>query len=216
MKRVLETLVSFVAVLFFIPFCILLFLGAVLYTPIDYIRFKRSVYQKDYPRRYKWLCGCHTDNPIYTIVKKNKLPIAYLRFYDAYELPGDFILGDTVLLFSKPFFYAKEKEAWLFLPDKDEDGEAGEENLQLDEEDNEDESLDDCLGVEDALAWLKEQYKERYPDRNCARFVFFYEEKFVKDIYGEIALQKMQEEGIFILYKKRELKKTILQFVEQR
>ena len=74
--------------IFFLPFLLLVLVVCILYTPIDYIKFKRSAYQKDFPRKYKWLCGRHVDNRIYTIIKENDLPISYLRFYDDYESWG--------------------------------------------------------------------------------------------------------------------------------
>ena len=68
-----SSIFAYILIIIFLPICLLLFIGAILYTPIDFIKFKRSTYQKDFPRKYKWLCGRHTDNGIYTTIKENTL-----------------------------------------------------------------------------------------------------------------------------------------------
>lgn len=196
-----------VLLIIFLPFCLLLLIGYVLYTPIDYIKFKRSAYQKDFPRKYKWLCGRHVDNRIYTIIKENDLPISYLRFYDDYELPGDFLYKDIALNFSPPFFFDDKKEEWLFWPHNDGDNEA--ENVEI--EDN----TDDCLTEAESREYILGQFKEQYPNVACTQMVFFYENKFVKSVYGDLALKKMQQNDSFILYQKGKLKEAIQEFISE-
>ena len=120
-SNIFPNILGCILIIVFLPFILLLLIGCILYTPIDYIKFKRSAYQKDFPRKYKWLCGRHVDNDIYTIIKENDLPISYLRFYDDYELSGDFLYKDIALNFSQPFFFDDKKEEWLFWPHNDGD-----------------------------------------------------------------------------------------------
>ena len=199
-----------ILLIIFLPFCLLLLIGYVLYTPIDYINFKRSAYQKDFPRKYKWLCGRHVDNRIYTIIKENDLPISYLKFYDDYELAGDFLYKDIALNFSQPFFFDDKKEEWLFWPHNDGDNEAEDaEGVEI--EDN----TDDCLTEEESREYILGKFKEQYPNVACTQMVFFYENKFVKSVYGDLALEKMQQNDSFILYKRGKLKEAIQEFISK-
>ena len=196
-----------VLLIIFLPFCLLLLIGYVLYTPIDYIKFKRSAYQKDFPRKYKWLRGRHVDNRIYTIIKENNFPISYLRFYDDYELAGDFLYKDIALNFSQPFFFDDKREEWLFWSHNDGDNEA--EDVEI--EDN----TDDCLTEAESREYILGQFKEQYPNIACTQMVFFYENKFVKSVYGDLALKKMQQNDSFILYQKGKLKEAIQEFISE-
>ena len=199
---------AYFLIIIFLPICLLLFIGAILYTPIDFIKFKRSTYQKDFPRKYKWLCGRHTDNGIYTTIKENNLPVTFLKFYEDYELSGDFVYKDIVLNFSQPFFYDEKKEEWLFWPHNENENEVS------DDEDTEAvDNTDDCLNEEESRAYILEQFGERYPDMNCTKIVFFYEYKFVKDVYGKTALEKMQQNNSFVIYRKRELKEALQKYI---
>lgn len=174
------------------------------------MKFKRSAYQKDYPRKYKWLCGRHIDNDIYTIIKENDLPISYLRFYDDYELSGDFLYKNIALNFSQPFFYDDKKEAWLFWPANDDGCDV--EDREGDEfEDN----VDDCMTEEESQEYILRQFNEHYPSIACTQIVFFYENKFVKSVYGELALEKMKQNNSFILYQKGKLKEAIEEFISK-
>ena len=214
LKNVISNMTSNVLVcillIIFLPFCFLLLIGYILYTPIDYIKFKRSAYQKDFPRKYKWLCGKHVDNDIYTIVKENSLPISYLRFYDDYELSGDFLYKDIALNFSQPFFYDDKKESWLFWPGNN-DGCEVEETEDSEFEDN----TDDCMTEEESREYILGEFNEHYPGVACTKMVFFYENKFVKSVYGEMALKKMQQKNSFILYNRGELKEAIEEFISK-
>ena len=199
-----------ILLIIFLPFCLLLLFGYILYTPIDYIKFKRSAYQKDFPRKYKWLCGRHVDNRIYTIIKENDLPISYLRFYDDYELGGDFLYKDIALNFSQPFFYDDKKEAWLLWLHNDDENET-EETEDVEIEDN----TDDCLTEAESREYILGQFKEQYPNVACTQIVFFYEDEFVKSVYGDLALEKMQQNDSFILYRKGKLKEAIEELISE-
>lgn len=196
-----------------VPIGLLLLIGSVLYTPIDYVKFKRSEYQKDFPRKYNWLCGTHTDNKIYTIVKQNSLPISYHKLYDDYELSGAFVYKDTVLNFSNPFFFDSDKSKWLFWPHNDKE--------ESDVEDTEDEalqendSIEDCISLEEAQEFILSKYNEEHPNLNLKNVVYFYEESFVKDLYGDIALNTMMQNKIFTVYRKNELKTAIINYISE-
>ena len=208
--NIFSTILVFILLVIFLPFCLLLLIGYILYTPIDYIKFKRSAYQKGFPRKYKWLCGRHVDNRIYTIIKENNFPISYLRFYDDYELAGDFLYKDIALNFSQPFFFDDKREEWLFWPHTDTRNET-EDTEDAEFEDN----TDNCMTEEESREYILGQFKEQYPNVACTQMVFFYENKFVKSVYGDLALKKMQQNDSFILYQKGKLKEAIQEFISE-
>lgn len=197
------TALSWVVIIVFLPVIFLLFIGAILYTPIDYVKFKTSIYQKDYPRKYKWLCGRHEDNKIYEAIKENALPISYFKSCEDYELHGDFVYEDTILDFSTPFFYDDEKETWLYS-----------EQSEVHSDECEHECTDEYLSVEEAKNYLLEQFAKRNTVIKCTKIVFFYEIGFVKAVYGEKSLAALREEDSVILYKKRELPERLQHFTK--
>ena len=196
-------------IIIFSPLLFLLGICSILYIPIDFIKFKRSEYQKDFPRKYKWLCGTHTDNKVYTVVKQNNLPVTYLKFYEDYELSGDFFYKDVYLNFSYPFFFDEEKDMWLFWHCNENESENGEENEETEI------NTEDCLTEEEEREYILDEIKEHYPDITVTKAVFFYEEKFVIAVYGKRALEKMRQNDSFVIYKKRKLNEAIKKYIEE-
>lgn len=190
--------------------CLILLLYQILYTPIGYYKFKNSLYQKDFPCKFKWLDTPHKDNKVYTIIKENDLPIEYIKFYEDYDMPGYFLYKDVLLDFSEPFFFDKKKGLWLFWQESQAlFGQDDDEPLEPDEEDN----TDDCLTVEEAKELCIEEFKRNIPARICNHVVFFYCAKKAKDYYGEDALNTMQNSDKFILYEKEDLEKVIKEYI---
>lgn len=208
-NNITQYILMYVFFVILLPFALLFLVGCILYTPIDYVKFKRSAYQKDFPTKYKWLWSIHTDNDVYTIIKENNLPISYLRFQGYYESAGYFLYKDVSLNFFKPFFFDEEKEEWLFLPDNEDDCEIGESS------DDESENTVDCITEEESREYILGQFHEQYPNVVCIQTVFFYENKFVKSMYGDLALEKMKQNDSFILYDKGSLKEAIQKFISE-
>ena len=209
--RFFEGALAWIFIIVILPLLLLMLIGAIIYTPVDYIIFKRSAYQKDFPRKYKWLCGTHINNRLYTVIKENRLPITYLRDPDDYEMSGDFIYGDTLLNFSEPFFYDKKREAWLFWPG----GGDGEETDAEEDEGYSEDSTEDCLEWHDSVELIIDMLRQRHPGVSCSKVVFFYEEKMARDLYGKSALEKLRENGTFVVYEKRRLKETLLDYIKE-
>lgn len=144
-KRITEgLLIVLFAVMFIIalPFLLVYLLFKLLATPFDYIKYTRSRYQRDFPRKYKWLREPHIDNEAYTAIKEADLPVAYIKWREDYELHGTFLYKDVVLDFTEPFFFDKKKALWLFSPEEEDAEEVTEEAER--EEPVEDENTDDC------------------------------------------------------------------------
>lgn len=195
-----------------IPFCLLFLLFKLLTTPIDYIKYKRSRYQQDFPHKYKWLDEPHTDNAPYTVIKENSLPVEYIKWREDYDLLGYFVYKDIMLVFYEPLFFDKEEGLWLWSPDEESNDETAESD-ETEESANED-TADDYLTVEDLRAFLLDEFHSNVSNRECSRVVFFYAKKKVEKHYGESALKKMLELEDFIVYEKGRLAEAIKNFTD--
>ena len=181
----------------------------ILYTPFGYYKFKTSLYQKDFPTKYKWLDGVHQDNGVYTFIKENHLPIQYLKCYEKYDLSGLFLYKDTLLDFSEPFLYDDESMVWCVVPGDDESNE--DDTAETETADHSDDY--EILTVD---GWKESQimeFKKNFPDQICGNIVFFYNRKRILRWYGEEALNKLKDLDGFILYEKGELEKAIQEYV---
>ncbi len=205
---VATTILVWVVIALCIPLMLLVLLGQFLLTPITYIRFKKSRYQKDFPRKFSLFCGVHPDNEVYTIVKKNDLPVEYIKYNEDYDLFGYFVSGDILLNFTEPFFYDEKKKVWLFWP-----GEAEREPMEMDEEADE-ENTDDCVGVEAAKEIMLQRFAADVAGRECRRVAVFYERQKTERIYGEAQAEALKSAGC-ILYEHGALSQAIREVIAQ-
>ena len=212
-----KLLVFYCIVLFiiFLPFFLLYLLFKLLWTPFDYIKYKKSRYQKDFPHKYTWLRDRHVDNEAYTAIKENNLPIEYMRLFEDYDIPGHFVYKDVLLWFYSSVFYDKNKKQWLWWPgNKNTDEEAKE---CVDNEENlESENTDDCLSVEELKTFILDEFNSKISAHQCSRVVFFYERKKIVREYGKEAFEIMCQLDDFIIYEKGELAKSIKKFIESQ
>lgn len=116
-KRITEgLLIVLFAVMFIIalPFLLVYLLFKLLATPFDYIKYTRSRYQRDFPRKYKWLREPHIDNEAYTAIKEADLPVAYIKWREDYELHGTFLYKDVVWISPNRFSLIKRRRFGFF------------------------------------------------------------------------------------------------------
>lgn len=110
-NKIKETLVCIVV----FPIVIIYVLYLFLITPIDYFRYKRSMYYKDTKEKYSWLCTVSHCIKLYDLIKKHNLPIDYYRDYDA-PLAGDgyFIYKDILILsvYETELCFDETKNIW--------------------------------------------------------------------------------------------------------
>lgn len=194
-----------------LPFLLVYLLFKLLATPFDYIKYKRSLYQQDFPRKYKWLSEPHIDNEAYTAIKENHLPVTYIKWREDYELNGAFLYKDILLDFTEPFFFDEKKALWLFWPGAKDAEEVAEEDEREDLAD--DENTDDCLTVEDTQDYLLEEFRSNIAGYACNRVVFFYPRKSAEKNTGEGAFENMRSHDDFIIYEKGELARAIQEFI---
>lgn len=207
-EKCLAYMIFTVLLILLLPVILIYFLFKLVMTPVDYIKYKKSRYQRDFPLRYTWLSNPHADNEPYTAIKENNLPIEYIKWRKEYDLNGYFIYKDILLVFEEPFFFDKKRGLWLIWPG-DTSGEAAEEIGGEDDEDT-----DDCLTGYEAKKYITERFREDIPSRECNRVVLFYSRKNVEKNYGNDGLEKMRELEDFIIYEKGELADAIKKVVE--
>lgn len=196
----------------FLPFCLIYLLFNLLATPFDYIKYKRSLYQQDFPQKYKWLSGPHADNEVYTIIKENNLPIDYIKWREDYDLNGYFLYKDILLNFTEPLFFDKKRGLWLFWPSENGADEIAENDKSS--EDIDYDNTDDCLTVEATKEFIIEQFRNNITGRECNQVVFFYKRKNVESNYEEGGLDAMRKLDDFIIYEKGDLEKSIIDYIE--
>lgn len=201
-KKILQNLAYYLLILLFIPFVILFAIGCLLYTPVDYLLFKKSLHQRDFPRRYSICLGRHSDNEAYTVIKESGLPIDYVIHPDNYDLSGYFIYKDTLLVFGEPLFFDEEKGLWL-----------GESEIRDGCEEDEENCCKDSLTVDGIKEELLNGLAELMPDRVCNKVIFFMQRNRTESNYGKKATDILKADDGFVLYEKGCLSNAILDFI---
>ncbi|MBE6595877.1 MAG: hypothetical protein E7644_08780 [Ruminococcaceae bacterium] len=208
-------LISCILFALLLPFLLLLLVGMVLYLPVDYIKFKRSRYQKDFPRKYSPWCGCHIDNEIYTLVQEHELPMTYVKPHvgDDYAQPGYFLYQNVLLYLCPPldsFLFDEKKDEWLFDPGMPETDES-EEIEEIDEE-----NTDHCLTPKEAAAWYLAEFARDTGSHACDRVMFFCErERLEADCSRAAAIAQLAAEEGVILYGKGKLVDALRDMTEK-
>ena len=65
------------------PVIVLFLLVVLIYTPFDYLKYKRSRYYKDTKEKYSWFCASSAYIKFYDLIKNENLPIEFYRCDDA-------------------------------------------------------------------------------------------------------------------------------------
>ena len=195
----------------FLPFLLLYLLFKILATPFDYIKYKRSCYQQDFPHKYKWADGIHADNTPYTAIKENNLPVEYIKWHEDYDMPGYFVHKDIMLIFHEPLFFDEEKGLWLWWPGESETDTTAESDGN--EEPIYEDNTDDCFSVEDLKEFLLDDFRNHISGRKCKKVVFFYSRKKVEKLW-KAGLKKMRELDDFVIYEKGQLAQAIQKIID--
>lgn len=209
-EEICTYLIIGVSTIIALPFLLLFLFYKLLITPYDYIKYKNSRYQKDYPKKYSWLSTPHMDNEAYTAIKENAFPVEYIKWSEEYDLSGYFIYKDTLLVFDEPLFFDKKKGIYLCWI-RDEEEEQQEEN---EEENIDEDNTDDCLTVEETIKHILEEFHNNVSGYMCNRVVFFYKQENVEGNYEEGGLEKMLALDDFVVYEKGKLAKAIRDYIE--
>ncbi len=104
-NTVLTVLLFLVAILFFIIM--------LLYTPIDYWRYRRTRYYQDTGEKYSWLCAMSFYIKLYDCIKKEQLPIKHYRVTDAIGAGyGYFVYQNRLVTGDYQPLFNSEKKRW--------------------------------------------------------------------------------------------------------
>lgn len=114
MKKIFKKIFDIFLTAIALPFVFILLFLLVLYTPIDYLRYKKTFYYKQIKEKYTWLCGGSTYIKVYDLVQKNKLPIDFYRNKAVSTTGyGYFVYQDSLLLIDYNICYDDELEKWV-------------------------------------------------------------------------------------------------------
>ena len=198
----------FIFVIILLPFVILYLIYKLLTIPFDYARYKKSLYQRDFPHKYTWLREPHSDNEAYTAIKENNLPVEYIKWSEEYDRRGYFVYRDILLDFTEPFFFDEEDKHFVYCVENDEPVEV------IETEDTENGGGDECLTVEEAKAFLLNKFGNDVPGRECTGIVFFYSRRGAESAtnFNDEGMMRLHELDNVILYEKGELAKAIKNF----
>ncbi len=81
------------------PLLITCFLLIVLYTPIDFLRYRLSAFRRDTGHRYKWIITAAGTYRIYRITANENLSLKYYKDKENDGTTGFFVAGDTLLCY---------------------------------------------------------------------------------------------------------------------
>ncbi len=114
MKKVLSKIGTFFGTLFGILLALLVGICFVLLLPLDYIKYKRSLFYKIEHKKYKFFAGSGFYFELYNEVAKNNLPIKYIfnPQNDALEC-GWFVFNKTLLIPDTMVEYHSDIEKWF-------------------------------------------------------------------------------------------------------
>ena len=114
MRKAVDRIKTFFKVLFGMFLALLLGICFVLLLPVDYIKYRRSLFYKIERKKYKKFAGSGFYFEFYNEVAKNNLPIKYIfnPQNDALEC-GWFVLDKTLLIPDAMVQYYSDVEKWF-------------------------------------------------------------------------------------------------------
>lgn len=204
-----DFIISIFVFIFVLPLAILVLLFKLFSTPFDYVKYKKSRYQLDFPHRYTWLSEPHKDNIPYTVIKENEFPIEYIKWSEDYATCGYFVYKNVLLDFTEPFLFDEERKIFIQLQSEIESEENG--NNETSEEDN----IGKCLALEEAKELMLARFRANVPNRECNRIVFFCSRKKIERDYKEAGLSAMRKLEDFIIYEKGKLADAVKDFLDK-
>ena len=114
MKKVFSKIGTFFGAFFGIILALLVGICFVLLLPLDYIKYKRSLFYKNEHKKYKFFAGSGFYFEFYNEIAKNDLPIKYMfnPKNDALEC-GWFVFDKTLLIPDAMVEYHSDVEKWF-------------------------------------------------------------------------------------------------------
>ncbi len=95
------------------PFIALSLIYLLLYTPIDYIYYRKSRFYKDTRKKYIWLSGKLYTVKLYEIIRAHNLPIEYHEVKSStYTNFGYFLYKDALIIHDLKPVFNEESNTW--------------------------------------------------------------------------------------------------------
>ncbi|MDD2362560.1 MAG: hypothetical protein PHH84_06345 [Oscillospiraceae bacterium] len=113
MKEKTSKVGKFFLSIIFIPFFLLICICFLLYTPIDFIRYRKTRYYKDTKEKYTWLSTVSYYVRLYDIIKNADMPIEYFRCTEVSLNGYGYFIYKNILIFNNyELCYDSEINAW--------------------------------------------------------------------------------------------------------
>ena len=116
MKKFLEELGNELLVIILTPVILLM---ALVGTPIDFIRYRRSAFYRDTHHKYDLFLGTTTWIRLYEIMRRDNLPLDFHLHSTDEDTTGYFRYRDTLLALDWPMEYAPNQQKWFVLYDNE-------------------------------------------------------------------------------------------------
>lgn len=126
MKKIPSKIGGFLGTLFGIVLVLLLGVYVIFLLPLDYIKYKRSLYYKTERKKYRLYAGTGINFEIYNEIIKNDLPIEYIYNPNDDSLERGWFVYNNILINPNVFSfeYNTETEKWNYCCEIIEDDDA--------------------------------------------------------------------------------------------
>ena len=116
MKSILSKIGDFFGTLFAVLVALIFGICVVFLLPIDYIKYKRSLYYKTEHKKYKLYAASGVNFEIYNEIIKNNLPIKYIYNPNNDSLESGWFVYDNTLIIPNVFSfeYNTETKKWNY------------------------------------------------------------------------------------------------------
>lgn len=182
--------------MFTFPIAVLMVLFLLLYTPIDFVRYRFSTRRREMKRlygkraKYSWIITLTDHYRIFELIAKNNLPILFIPACENPCQYGYFYCNQTLFLHDAVPHFDVESGNWYIVQDHDESDLYG--YIEAERE-----SFHKCTGFNENI--------------KCERVVFLVKEK---DVYDEE--KNLIENSDFILtYNKKNFAEKITRFLSK-
>lgn len=98
-KRAALITASILFAIVLMPLLLTCFLLIILYTPIDYLRFRMSAFRKETGHKYRWIITTASTYRIHRIITNEGLSIKYYKDKEDDGTTGFFVSGNTLLAY---------------------------------------------------------------------------------------------------------------------
>ena len=123
MKDVLKKVGQILLFIILLPILLLCLAGLLIYTPFDYVEYKKSRYYKDFGRKYRWLFSNSNCFMIYNSVMENGLPIEYVEESESDFGQGYFFYRDVLIIYDDVPVFDEKESCWAVSREGEEDNE---------------------------------------------------------------------------------------------